>query len=149
MLSGAPRSREGFLRWLVKRNKLLCVAHLKSVYCFLEGLSRMGRESFVAGIYRCVSSQTLSVSSAEKSMCSGLQWEEQQQNPFRFFQLESDARSCCFREAWIYKHACEIYLWMRIKKIDIEKMHSIESRSYCWLSPVKTKPVVEISLCVS
>lgn len=62
----------------------MCVAHLKSVYCFLEGLSRMGRESFVAGIYRCVSSQTLSVSSAEKNMCSGLQWETTTKKSFPF-----------------------------------------------------------------
>lgn len=46
----------------------MCIVHLKSLYCFLEGSDRTERESFVAGIYRCVSSQTLTVSSAEKNV---------------------------------------------------------------------------------
>lgn len=62
----------------------MCIAHLKSVYCFLEGSGRTGRESFVAGIYRCVSSQTLSVSSAEKNMCLGFQWETATKKSFPF-----------------------------------------------------------------
>lgn len=57
-------------------------------------------------IHRCVSSQTFSVSGAEKNMCLGFQQETTTKNPFRFFQLESGARSCSFRESevWIYMH---------------------------------------------
>lgn len=57
-------------------------------------------------IRRCVSSQTFSVSGAEKNMCLGFQQETTTKNPFRFFQLESGARSCSFRESevWIYMH---------------------------------------------
>lgn len=44
----------------------------------------MGREGFVAGIYRCVSSQTLSISSAEKTMCLGFQWETTTKKSFPF-----------------------------------------------------------------
>lgn len=68
---------------------------------FSEGSGRMGRLGCVAGTSRCVPSQSLSVNRAGKNMWSlGFQWETSTENPFHFLQLESDARSCCFR-VWI------------------------------------------------
>lgn len=69
--------------------------HFSEAFVFLEGSGRMGRESFVAGVYRRLSSQTRSVSSAEKNMCLGFQGETTTKKSFPFFQLE---RSCYFRE---------------------------------------------------
>lgn len=147
----ADWNSKGFGMWAIRRSELLCAAHHKSLFCFLEGSWRTEREHFVTGIYTDVFPARHSVLAVQRKICAWVFSRKQQPKilsvSFSWKVVPGAVPLENLKSGFICM--CEIRFWMYAWKIYTDRTYSTECRSYCWPHcAANTKRVAEIFFCV-